>query len=181
MSFPPAESRVHPSSVPTQSQWPHTHHSDISNNHIHDQSLYSTLKPPSVNSAQHSMNYPRANFSQAVPFPIPMSTYSNTEVEPTRTYVNPKQYHRILKRREVRALLEEKRSLSVTHQNKKKQPQQPYQHVSRHVHATKRQRKNGRFASAEVVERDSNGESVGGGEDNGERSTATVHEDHQRI
>ena len=171
MSFTPhsdqTESRMFPSST-AQSQWPHQY--DVSN---HNQNLYSAalaLNPSSVNSAKHS-GYP------VLP-QYPVLTY--TEEEPVRTYVNPKQYHRILKRRQVRALLEEKkRSTSGTQQMRKRQQQTPYQHTSRHIHATKRQRKRGRFVSTNRTGDDDEEEEGEEEEGDEQDTTSAVHVLHQ--
>lgn len=68
--------------------------------------------------------------------------------QPRPTYVNAKQYHRILKRRETRAALED-------HYRKvAKRNVQPYQHESRHQHAMKRPRgKHGRFLTGDELAR----------------------------
>ncbi len=81
--------------------------------------------------------------------PLPAAVMSNpnlSEVEPL-IRVNPKQYHRILVRRYVRELLKEKKRKSVISQDKNK----TYIHESRHNHATKRPRKNGRFLSQKEI------------------------------
>jgi hypothetical protein len=68
-----------------------------------------------------------------------------TQAAPRPTFVNAKQYRRILKRREARAKLEEyyrKRQAQLKDAKDKK----PYMHESRHRHAMKRPRgPGGRF------------------------------------
>ena len=59
------------------------------------------------------------------------------------TYVNAKQFHRILRRRETRAILQEHYRKQVAGDEGRKKP---YQHESRHRHAVKRPRgPHGRF------------------------------------
>jgi len=66
---------------------------------------------------------------------------------PRPTYVNAKQFHRILKRRETRAVLQEHYRKQVDEKEKK-----AYQHESRHQHAMKRPRgKHGRFLRKEEL------------------------------
>jgi len=59
-----------------------------------------------------------------------------TVIQKTPTYVNAKQFHRFLKRRETRAILQEHYGKQVSDKNKKK----TYKHESRHRHAKKRPR-----------------------------------------
>ena len=61
------------------------------------------------------------------------------------TYVNAKQYRRIIKRRQVRAKLEQQRKVP----NSRK----PFLHKSRHDHACRRQRgPSGRFLTKDEAE-----------------------------
>lgn len=67
---------------------------------------------------------------------------ARVEMEEQPQYVNPKQYNRILKRREQRAKLEA--------ENRLPKQRRAYLHESRHKHALKRVRgKSGRFAPRE--------------------------------
>ncbi|GAX22941.1 hypothetical protein FisN_24Lh236 [Fistulifera solaris] len=78
--------------------------------------------------------------------------YQNMNEESTLpTYVNPKQYARILKRRDARRIMEEYFARKRREQQSKRS--KPYMHESRHNHAMKRPRgPGGRFLTKEELE-----------------------------
>lgn len=83
------------------------------------------------------------------PNSVPLAT--DAVLEPV--YVNAKQYHGILRRRQSRAKAES--------QNKANKTRKPYLHESRHLHALKRARgSGGRFVNTKAVEGKQDNESV---------------------
>jgi len=80
-----------------------------------------------------------------VPLPAEMAAAAAEEQAAEPTYVNAKQYRRIIKRRAARALLEKHKSVPTTRKN--------YLHESRHAHACRRPRgPGGRFLTKEELE-----------------------------
>ncbi|KAI5290334.1 Transcriptional activator [Ascosphaera aggregata] len=123
-----------------------------------------TLAPPSAPMQTIHATIPAPQpaappMSAAVQPPIPHTTMAppqqqQMQPEETPLYVNAKQFHRIIKRRTARALLEEQlRRAPGSHAAATgKAGRRPYLHESRHNHAMRRPRgPGGRFLTAEEV------------------------------
>ncbi|TYG38648.1 hypothetical protein ES288_D13G240200v1 [Gossypium darwinii] len=99
-----------------------------------------TLFSPSHQNYNHSMIHAQLGGNAPTRIPLPLDL---AEDEPI--YVNPKQYHGILRRRQYRAKLEA--------QNKLVKSRKPYLHESRHRHALNRVRgSGGRFLSKKTLQ-----------------------------
>ena len=92
-------------------------------------------------------------------------------------YINGKQYHRIMKRREVRKKINESIQINKTKMDKNKK----YHHESRHRHAMNRERgKGGRFISKKKIEIESKNKNDSSddkeNEENGEENNVTLND-----
>ncbi|KAI5301896.1 Transcriptional activator [Ascosphaera pollenicola] len=129
--------------------------------------------PPSMQAIHSTIPPVQAPMQTTVQPPIPPMGAQQPPMPPDETplYVNAKQFHRIIKRRTARALLEEQlRRAPGNHGANGKAGRRPYLHESRHNHAMRRPRgPGGRFLTAEeVAAREKNGE----GDSKGMRESA---------
>jgi CCAAT-binding transcription factor (CBF-B/NF-YA) subunit B len=87
-------------------------------------------------------------FLQQTGCPPPLA---QTQPQQTPTYVNAKQYNRILKRRQTRSILDDYYQRQIL-QRRRRNQEQSYQHESRHRHAMKRPRDaHGRFLTGKAL------------------------------
>ena len=90
-------------------------------------------------------NYPFSQFNN----PFKQKYLIKTLFDNKYIYINGKQYHRIMKRREVRKKLNE----TILNNKNKNDKNKKYHHESRHRHAMNRERgKGGRFISKKKIE-----------------------------
>lgn len=106
----------------------------------------SLQKPQHLENQQHHY-YPSATSA----YPSTNAVFDHTgppgKAEPT--YVNAKQYHRILKRRQSRQVLE-----AYFARTRREREEKPYMHESRHRHAMKRPRgPGGRFLTKSEIDK----------------------------
>ena len=93
----------------------------------------------------HCDNYPFPQFNNAFKQKYLVKTLFDNKY----IYINGKQYHRIMKRREVRKKINESIQINKNKMDKNKK----YHHESRHRHAMNRERgKGGRFISKKKIE-----------------------------
>ena len=130
--------------------------------------IYSQMSYPTTNSSTNTIN----NNGITNPLISVVNPLTGSP-DPDMILVNPKQFNRILIRRDARAKLEQKYKIIS---------RQPYLHNSRHDHATKRMRgPGGRFLSQQERKKKKRKTTGGGGGRGGRKRSSANTEDEDEV